>query len=289
MKKKLNILCALWLISIPAFSQTNPTGISDTAALDVKAFAANIVQNAHTNYEKAATLLNWLSGNFRWLATDYKTRTVKEIIERKGGNCFELAITYMAMIKELGIKYRPIAEINLFVTSEQRGKDAEEMIKADGNRASVFGKQHNDHRWVEVFDERTDEWIPVDPTMALIGFDQWEKARAWFGERHTINDQFSSQMIAPIAIFVVDTLNKNHMLEDRTGYYMVNQLNKIYDNKLENLKSWQTWSMELHQFDKHAKAAFEGKENLHDYQTNIEQLLTTYSKLKEEYNDLRGN
>src|SRR6185312_4981653 len=128
------------------------------------------------------------------------------------------------------------------------------------------------------------EWIPVDPTMCLIGFDQWERARAWFGERHTINDEISSEMIAPIAIFVVDPSDKHHMLDDRTQTYMVTHLNQLYQNKLAKLPSWSDWKEELTTFASHAKGAFEGKENLHNYTNDISRLLNTYNKLKTEYN-----
>src|SRR6185437_6035319 len=129
-------------------------------------------------------------------------------------------------------------------TSERRKLTAEKLVKEKGNEFSVFGGQHNDHRWVEIYDDRINEWIPVDPTMCLIGFDQWERARAWFGERHTINDEISSEMIAPIAIFVVDPSDKHHMLEDRTQTYMVTHLNQLYQNKLAKLPSWSDWKEE---------------------------------------------
>jgi hypothetical protein len=200
------------------------------------------VSGISDNYEKARVLLNWLSNNFEWKATDYQKRTVKEIIVRKGGNCFELATVYMALLKELNLVYRPIAEINIHVLSEQRGQTAAEKVKTDGNKMSVFGKEHNDHRWVEIFDEKNKEWVPADPTMGIIGFDQWLKARAWFGERHTINDEFSSDMIVPFAIYVVNSGNKSLMEENRTYYYMITKLDELYNNQLSKLPSWNKWT-----------------------------------------------
>jgi hypothetical protein len=276
----------IWLVlavANPAVAQSGVSAPADTADLNIKAFADNIVGHTQGNYEKAAKVLNWLSSNFHWLATDYQTRTVKEIIVRRGGNCFELAITYMALIDELGINYRAIAEINLSQASDEREKDAEALVRKSGYRASVFGKRHNDHRWVEVFDDRSGEWIPVDPTMGLIGIDQWEKARAWFGRRHTLNDEFSHSMIAPIAIFVVDPAHKTEMGTDRTAYYMEEELNRLYKNRLEKLPSWPAWVRGLVEIDKHARAAFAGKENLHDYTGQIAGLLATYWRLKREY------
>jgi hypothetical protein len=256
---------------------------SDTSALNIKLFSEQIVANDDNNFDKVKTLLNWLSSHFEWTSTDYKSRTVKEILVRQGGNCFELAKVYMAMINELGILYRPIAEINIYTKSENREQTAEEKIKQSGNRMSVFGLQHNDHRWVEIYSDSAKEWIPVDPTMNLIGFDQWLKARAWFGDRHTINDDISKDMIVPFAIFVVSADDKTVMQEDRTQYYLVTQLNQLYNNKLSKLPSWPIWVKELKAINGHAKAAFKGDENLHNYRQDISQLADTYAKLKNEY------
>jgi len=281
---KLLLPLVFCLAATCAASQQNNISISDdTASLSTKVFAETIVSGVSDNYEKAKTLLSWLSTHFEWKATDYKRRTVKEIIVRKGGNCFELATVYMALLQELNLTYRPIAEINIHVYSEQRGKTADEKIKSDGNRMSVFGKQHNDHRWGEIFDEKTAEWIPADPTMNIIGFDQWLKARAWFGERHTINDEFSGDMIVPFAIYVVNKDNKSLMEEDRTLYYMKTKFDSLYNTKLSKLPSWSKWVSGLQILSAAAKRAFEGQENLHNYADQISQLATVYQNLKNEY------
>lgn len=266
------------------FAQQNAVlSASDTSSINTKTFAETIVSGIPDNYEKARTLLNWLSNNFEWKATDYQKRTVKEIIVRKGGNCFELASVYMALLKELNIVYRPIAEINIHVLSEERGQTAAEKIKTSGNKMSVFGRQHNDHRWVEIFDEKSKEWIPADPTMGIIGFDQWLKARAWFGERHTINDEFSSEMIAPFAIYVVNNGDKSLMEETRTNYYMITKLDALYNHQLSKLPSWNKWREGLQSLSLVAKKAFEGQENLHNYNDKINELAITYQNLKKEY------
>lgn len=282
MKKIFAVL--MILPGIGVFAQQNAVlSGNDTSSINTKTFAENIVSGIPDNYERARTLLNWLSNNFEWKATDYQKRTVKEIIVRKGGNCFELASVYMALLKELNIVYRPIAEINIHVLSEERGQTAAEKIKNSGNQMSVFGRQHNDHRWVEIFDEKNKEWIPADPTMGIIGFDQWLKARAWFGERHTINDEFSSEMIAPFAIYVVNNRDKSLMEENRTNYYMITKLDALYNNQLSKLPSWNKWREGLQSLSLVAKKAFEGQENLHNYNDKINELAITYQNLKKEY------
>ncbi len=281
---KLFFLLLFGFVTTTVLAQQNTDSISgDTTTINTKTFAENIVSGITDNYEKAKTLLAWLSNNFEWKATDYKKRTVKEIIVRKGGNCFELAAVYMVLLKELNLVYRPIAEINIHKLSEERGQTAAQKVKESGNKMSVFGRQHNDHRWVEIFDGKTNEWVPADPTMNIIGFDQWLKARAWFGERHTINDEFSNDMIAPFAIYVVNKDNKSLMEENRTLYYMSTRLDALYNKQLSKLPSWNKWINGLQTLSAAAKKAFEGQENLHSYNDQISKLATVYQDLKKEY------
>jgi hypothetical protein len=285
---KMLFIVVFCLVSVSLLAQQNAIIVpKDTASVNTKIFAQSIVVETNDNYQKAKTLLSWLSNHFEWKATDYQKRTVKEIIVRQGGNCFELATVYMTLLKELNLTYRPIAEINIHVYSEQRGKTADEKIQQSGNRMSVFGKQHNDHRWVEIYDDKTGEWVPADPTMNIIGFDQWLKARAWFGERHTINDEFSGDMIAPFAIFVVNNNNKGLMEENRTLYYMVTKMDSLYGGKLSKLPSWSKWVSGLQTLSAAAKKAFEGEENLHNYNDQISQLAKVYENLKMEYANKR--
>ncbi len=284
MKKLILVLFIAYLPGVAFCQQAGNTvsDATDTSKIDLKIFAQRAVGTASTNFLKAKTLLNWLSTSFAWTATDYQYRTVKQIIVRKGGNCFELAKVYMALINELGIRYRAIAEIQLYTPSETRNQTSENKIKEGGNTMSVFGYQHNDHRWVEVYDDTNAEWIPVDPTMNLIGMEQWLKARAWFGERHTINDDISQSMIAPFGIFVVSGTNKSVMDEDRTSYYMVSALNTLYNNRLSKLASWNEWVSSLQTLSPLVKGAFEGKVNLHDHAEQIDQFRIIYGRLKNE-------
>lgn len=274
---KIVVLGCFILLPFCSMSQT------DTAQLDLKTYANEIVVGEASPFARARKLLQWLSSNFEWTATDYQSRTVKEIIARKGGNCFELAKVYMALAGELALPLRPIAEINLHVPKEQRGESAARKIAERGNRMSVFGYQHNDHRWIEVYNEQSGEWIPVDPTMNLFGYEAWLKARAWFGERHMMNEEIGRDMIAPFAIFVADKQNTGLMIEDRTQQYMVKKLDSLYGGRLSTLASWNSWVEQLKQITLPAQAAFGGKENLHAYGELIDQLRHTYDRLKGEY------
>jgi hypothetical protein len=283
--KKLFVLLFLAAQPFLVFAQSGRANLSeriDTTHLDLKALGEKITANDDTDYKKAVTLLSWVSNRLEWMATDYQRRTVKEILERGGGNCYDLALVYVEIVKAMNIRTRSIAEVNLSKLHPDRQERAEELVREKGVRYSLFGARHNDHRWLEVYDETSGKWLPVDPTMNVIGVDQWVKARLGFGNRITIDPVISDDMIAPFAIFVTGDRN-DVMAENRSMYYMVEQFDKVYNNELSRLPSWSKWVASVSLLSEHSKLAFEGKENLHLYNRQIAELDSIYRDLKSEY------
>lgn len=247
---------------------------------NLKVFADSISHGAQSNYEKAEKVVRWLANNFDWTATDYQKRTVEEIITRQGGNCNELAMVTMALLKELNLQMRKIREINIHKESTRRRADAQQKILEKGNRMSVFGKRHNDHVWLEIYDEQSGMWIPADPSLGVIGEQQWIESRAGFGKRFTL-DTSSEDMIVPIAIFATD--EKGNLIEKRTQHYVIDGLNRLYNQKLATLKSWGKWKNSINALEEKCWAAFLGEVNLHDYESQIDALAVVYNDLKAEY------
>jgi hypothetical protein len=253
----------------------------DTVNLSLKQLADSITGTGENDFARARTLLYWLSSNFDWLATDYQNRTVNGIIARGGGNCFELAKVYVAMIKAAGLRYRSVAEINLHPVTPDRQERAAAMVKERGNNYSVFGLQHNDHRWVEIYNATNNSWEPADPSMGVIGVNDWLKARVWFGERKTIDTAISNQMIVPFAIFV--TGSNNMPEESRTAYYLIDRFDALYSHRLSALPEWNAWAKAVNALTEPAKNAFLGKENLHIHQQEIAKLADSYERLRQAY------
>ena len=283
--KKLLVLLLLAAQPFVVHGQSGRTNLAekiDTTNLDLKVLGEQITANDSTDYQKARTLLNWVSNRLEWVATDYKRRTVKEILDRGAGNCYDLAQVYLAIVKAMNIKTRAIAEVNLSRHHPERQGQAEQLVKEKGPRYSLFGARHNDHRWLEVYDDSSGTWLPVDPTMNVIGVEQWVKARLGFGKRITIDPAISDDMIAPFAVFVTGA-SSDSMVEDRSRYYMVEQFDKVYDNELSRLPSWNRWVASIGSLSTHAKLAMESKENLHLYTTQIAELDGIYRDLKNEY------
>lgn len=283
--KKLLVLLLLAAQPFLVFAQSGRTHVSekiDTTNLNLKTLGEQITANDDTDYKKARTLLSWVSNRLEWVATDYKRRTVNEILERGAGNCYDLAQVYVAIVKAMDIKTRSIAEVNLSRLHPERQGQAEQLVKEKGARYSLFGARHNDHRWLEVFDETSGTWLPVDPTMNVIGVEQWVKARLGFGKRITIDPAISDDMIAPFAVFVTGE-KSDSMMENRSMYYMVEQFDKVYDKELSKLPSWNKWVASIGLLSEHAKLAMESKENFHLYTRQIAELDTIYQDLKNEY------
>ena len=283
--KKLLVLLLLAAQPFLVFAQSGRTHVSekiDTTNLNLKTLGEQITANDDTDYKKARTLLSWVSNRLEWVATDYKRRTVNEILERGAGNCYDLAQVYVAIVKAMDIKTRSIAEVNLSRLHPERQGQAEQLVKEKGARYSLFGARHNDHRWLEMFDETSGTWLPVDPTMNVIGVEQWVKARLGFGKRITIDPAISDDMIAPFAVFVTGE-KSDSMVENRSMYYMVEQFDKVYDKELSKLPSWNKWVASIGLLSEHAKLAMESKENFHLYTRQIAELDTIYQDLKNEY------
>jgi len=254
---------------------------TDTAKVEMQKLAHDIAGNMTTTSGKVSSVVSWTNTNFKWTYTDYAKRTVKEIICRQGGNCAEQAMVVRALLKELNVKTRRITEINIQPEKEQRQKDAEKRIAESGYRASVFGFRHNDHVWTEYFDEEKREWMPADPTLGLIGLENWLKSRIGFEPRVNHAILPSADMLVPIAVFALNP--DGTIAEDRSEYYLIQSFNRVYKGRLEKLPSWKQWKQAVAFIQEKSRAAFEGKENLHQHTDYIKQVKSIYETLKEQY------
>jgi Transglutaminase-like superfamily len=244
---------------------------------DLKAFAQQVSKNATSELGQAQAIVRWLAQNFEWKATDYQKRTVQEIIDRKGGNCNELALVALSAMKELNIKLRRVHEVNIYVNTPDRGVRAHEMVKEKGNSYSVFGRHHNDHVWLELYDSKADEWYPADPSSGLVGVDEWLKGRVVFGKRSSMNP-ITEDMIVPFAIFAADADGKFTI--NRTQHYLVDEFDRFYEGKLHKDPSWSQWIKSLDLLDDKVAGAFAGKVNLHEYESEIDLVAATYEQLR---------
>src|SRR5215813_12368495 len=71
---------------------------------DREAFAQEVSKDSSSELGRTQAIVRWLTQHFDWKETDYKKRTVQEIIERRGGNCNDLAMVAIDAMKELGVE-----------------------------------------------------------------------------------------------------------------------------------------------------------------------------------------
>lgn len=142
---------------------------------------------------------------------------------------------------------------------------------------SVFGRHHNDHIWLELYDSAANEWFPADPSSGLVGVDQWMKGRVGFGKRFTLNP-ITEDMIVPFAIFATDA--DGQFTINRTQHYLVDEFGRMYGAKLQKQPLWKQWVSMIDLLDDKVAGAFAGTVNLHEYESQIDSLATTYDQLR---------
>jgi hypothetical protein len=233
---------------------------------------------------RAQRLVTWMNGRLQWVATDYEQRTAEQILIRGAGNCAELASVLERLLKPTGIQYRWVAEINVHPESAQRQADATGLIQKLGARASVFGRRHNDHRWLEVLDERTQEWVPADPSTGLVGVKRWALIRLGLRERPPAAvPAIAESLDAMIVPFVIVThRDASGQRVDRSVHYLIDELDRLYGGKASKLPSWPKWESAVRALAPLAQRAFEGEVNLHEHAGRIDKLARVYETLRRE-------
>lgn len=248
------------------------------AKTDIGKFAHEVTRNESSELAQAQTIVKWLATRFEWKATDYEKRSVQQIVDRRGGNCNELAMVALAAMESLHIRLRRVHEVNIYKNTPRRGDDAHAMVKEKGLAYSVFGRHHNDHVWLELYDSKAKEWFPADPSSGLVGTDEWLKGRVWFGKRVTLNP-LTKEMIVPFAIFAMDDNGKYTI--NRTQHYLIDEFDRLYRGKLHKSTQWKDWVNGVTFLSHEAGGALAGTTNLHDYEKQIDSLAETYDKLKQ--------
>jgi len=256
-----------------------------TPTVDLKALADSVAPTG-TTLERTRTLVHWVNDNFTWSYTDYVKRTPQEIVARRAGNCAELASVLRAFLDASGTRSRWVREINVQPQpTPRRQNDAAAMVTQRGLSYSVFGLQHNDHMWLEVWDDATKSWFPADPAYGVVGLNEWLPARLAMADRPKPRvaavAPIAADMLVPFVV-VAGEKRSGPFNDDRTDMYLIDGFNNLYGGRLTALPSWSKWVEAVHLLSPHARAAFDGKENLHSYNDDIAKLKKTYDDLSRE-------
>lgn len=257
----------LWGAAVAGDGKTETRGVPE--------IAASVAGDGGSSYARAQKLVAWVNDHFEWTATDYEQRTVEQILERGGGNCAEQARLLTALLDAAEVQTRWVAEINIHPRSERRRASAQRKIAESGNKMSVFGYMHNDHRWLEVQDEATGLWHPSDPTLGVIGLDAWIDARVGFAER----PEAATDMLVPFVVIV----RVDGQIEDRSRHYLIDAFDARYDGKLSGLEAWAAWTRSVGELSALGAAAFAGEVNLHEHVAAMERHQAAWEALRDQY------
>jgi hypothetical protein len=239
-----------------------------------RAEALAILARPGTGEARVRALVDHLHRRMPWVATDYRTRSVDEILARGAGNCADHASVLMSLLKEGGFEVRWVQEINLQAPSERRQASAQAKVAEGGRRFSVFGYRHNDHRWLEVRDPASGAWFPADSSLGVVGGEAWIAARLGFGPRPAA----VADMIAPV---FVEAVQPGQPPEARSGAYLIQAFGAMEGGRLRTLPAWPAWEKAVRALEPHASAAFRGTEDLHGQAETLAALAEAYAALRE--------
>lgn len=222
---------------------------------------------------RVGALVNHLHRRMPWVATDYRNRTVDEILARGEGNCADHAKVLEDLLKAAGFEARWVREINLQAPSERRRTSAQSKVAERGKAFSVFGYRHNDHRWLEVRDPAKGDWFPADSSLGVAGRGAWVAARLGFRARPAA----VADMIAPV---FVEAVGVGLAPEPRSETYLIEAFGAAEGGRVRGLPAWPEWVRSVRALEAHASAAFRGQENLHDQEEALADLAEVYEALR---------
>ncbi|WP_341848584.1 transglutaminase family protein [Geothrix mesophila] len=239
-----------------------------------RAEALAVLARPGTAEARVRALVDHLHQRMPWVATDYRTRTVDEILARGSGNCADHARVLQSLLKAGGFESRWVQEINLQAPSERRQASARAKVAEGGKGFSVFGYRHNDHRWLEVRDPATGTWFPADSALGVVGGEAWAAARLGFGPRPAA----VADMIAPV---FVEAVQPGRPPEPRSGAYLLQAFGDMEGGRIRSLPAWPAWEKAVRALEPHASAAFRGTEDLHAQADLLTALAEAYAALRE--------
>ena len=182
------------------------------------------IQGIKDESEKVNTIFVWLNEEFEWVQTDYVERTVEEILARRAGNCAEQAKVVEKYLTHIGIETRWILEINSHSENMERQNFSLNLIEKHGDFYSIFGWNHNDHRWLEYYNNNLKQWIPIDTAFGVLNINHWLEKRMSF-TRESIP---TTQQIIP---FCIVALSAKGMYQRyyQTSILLINSINFIME------------------------------------------------------------
>ncbi|GLH68186.1 transglutaminase domain-containing protein [Geothrix edaphica] len=258
----------------PGFLLLLPALLAAQAAPGLsRAEALAVLARPGTAEARVRALVDHLHRRLPWVATDYRNRSVDEILARGSGNCADHAKVLQDLLRAGGFEARWVQEINLQVPSDRRQVSARAKVAERGPRFSVFGYRHNDHRWLEVRDPASAAWFPADSSLGVVGGEAWVAARLGFGPRPAA----VADMIAPV---FVEAVQPGRPREPRSEAYLLHAFGAMAGGRIRTLPAWPAWERAVRALEPHASGAFRGTEDLHAQAGTLAALAEAYAALR---------
>ncbi|MBI4912028.1 MAG: transglutaminase domain-containing protein [Acidobacteria bacterium] len=237
--------------------------------------AERILDGPGSVQERVARLVTHLHAVMPFVATDYRERSVDQILARGSGNCADHARVLGTLLESRGIRTRWVQEINLQPPSESRAAAAAGKVRERGRQMSVFGRGHNDHRWLEVLDPGAGVWFPADSSIGVAGREAWVRQRLGFSSRTGA----VADMIAPVFLEAREPGRGTVALSED---YLIEGFDRVHGGRLKGMPSWSRWTAGVRALEPLAAAAFRGEADLHRHGRLLDELAEAYASLAAE-------
>jgi hypothetical protein len=142
-----------------------------------------------SDFEKAQNICTYLNDNFRF--NFQRNLSIREIIEKKGGNCVSHALMGIFLLRLAGISAKFAHEVHLIKQYRLISLYVGVWAKRKNNGINSFW--HNDHVWV--WFRTSDTWEPFDSSLDVCGFDPFYNKR--FFKHKELSEGFAQKWTGP--------------------------------------------------------------------------------------------
>lgn len=246
-----------------------------TISIEIEKEIKSKLNGATSTAERVARLFSWICNEFQWIETDYVDRSFEEIMQRKAGNCAEQAKVVETLLSYIGIKTRWVLEINAQPDYIERQQFAEQLVAEQGNFYSIFGLNHNDHRWIEYYDADQRDWCPLDTSFAILGIESFMEKRLSFHHQSIP----STEGIIPFCLFALDA---NHQpLEERSSDYLIKKFLCSFRKNSSSTVLLEEWEALISELTSLGVKTYKQEVNFHLHQDRVKRFVQVYEEIKQ--------
>jgi hypothetical protein len=142
-----------------------------------------------SDFEKAQKICTYLNDNFRF--NFQRNLSIREIIEKQGGNCISHALISIFLLRLASIPAKFAHEVHII--KQYRLISLYVGVWAKRQNDGINSFWHNDHVWV--WFRNTDTWEPFDSSLEVCGYNQFYRKR--FFKHQELSEGFAQKWTGP--------------------------------------------------------------------------------------------